>query len=144
VQTDAPSKPARPESAAASDGSSAFLLALAIDALRRPGQRLDSLCADRLPARVADSVRALVDALERGVDRSEQAPLVLLEAVIELSVEGDRGDVGRVVVGRAVLGLVLNRARVLLVEVVDRLLDPLALFEQPLLEVLGVDRRAQG
>jgi hypothetical protein len=82
--------------------------------------------------------------LERGVDRLEQAPLVLLEAVVELAVEGDGGDVGRMVVGGAVLGLVLDRARVFLVEVVDRLLDPLALLEQPRAEMLGVDRRAQG
>jgi hypothetical protein len=82
--------------------------------------------------------------LERGVDRLEQAPLVLLEAVVELAVEGDRGDVRRMVVGGAVLGLVLDRARVFLVEVVDRLLDPLALLEQPRAEVLGVNRRAQG
>jgi hypothetical protein len=82
--------------------------------------------------------------LERSVDRLEQAPLVLLEAVVELAVEGDRGDVGGMVVSGAVLGLVLDRARVFLVEVVDRLLDPLALLEQPRAEVLGVNRRAQG
>jgi hypothetical protein len=82
--------------------------------------------------------------LERSVDSLEQAPLVLLEAVVELAVEGDRGDVGGMVVSGAVLGLVLDRARVFLVEVVDRLLDPLALLEQPRAEVLGVNRRAQG
>jgi hypothetical protein len=82
--------------------------------------------------------------LERRVDRLEQAPLVLLEAVVELAVEGDRGDVGGMVVGGAVLSLVLDRARVFLVEVVDGLLDPLALLEQPRAEMLGVNRRAQG
>jgi hypothetical protein len=112
--------------------------------LRRPGQRLEPFLADRLATGAAGAVGALVDVLERSVDRLEQAPLVLLEAVVELAVEGDSGDVGGMVVSGAVLGLVLDRARVFLVEVVDRLLDPLALLEQPRAEVLGVNRRAQG
>src|SRR5215218_96048 len=119
--------------------STAFLAALAVDAPRRPRQRLESLRGDGLAAPLADPVGAVLDPLERGVDRLEQPLLVALEGRVELAVEGRRGHVARVVVALDLLALVVELAAVLLVDVVERLLRAAPLVEQALLEVLGVE-----
>src|SRR2546421_4256770 len=66
---------------------------------------------------------------------------VLLERARHLPVEGRRGDVARVVVLEVeLLGLVGQRARVLGMDVVDRVDDALSLIEEALPELRCVDR----
>src|SRR4051794_29927569 len=86
VQADAPAKPARPENAVASDGSTPLFLPLAVDALGRPGRRFEPLLGDRLAAVGAGPVRAVRDALEGGVDRVEHSLLVVLQRGVELAI----------------------------------------------------------
>src|SRR5512132_1140209 len=114
LQTDTPAMPGRPDNAIASDGSTSLFLALAVDALGRPGHRLEPLRGDRLAAVGADAVGAVVDALQGRVDRVEHPLLVVLD---------------------------VEQALVVLLQVLERVLGPLALLEQPLAEVFEVERR---
>src|SRR5205085_10155946 len=99
------------------------------------------LLGDRLTAGRAAPVRALLDPLERPVDRPEHLLGVLLERVVDLAVEGRGRRVAEVVVGVPddLLRLVLERARGLFVQVVDRVQDALPLLLEDPAEALGVD-----
>ena len=88
----------------------------AVDALRRPRDRLEALLGDRLAARLADAVRAR----RRCAPAPRRSPSglllgVLLERVVDLAVERRRRRVAEVVVGarRRLAGLVLERPGVL-------------------------------
>src|SRR5262245_4023830 len=118
--------------------STALFPAPAVDALRRPGERFESGLADG-PATVrASAERPLVDTTQGGVDLTQHVPGVVLECVVELAVERRRGRVGHVVVISApraqLTGLVLERAGVLVVEVLDRRDHARALIEEALTE----------
>jgi hypothetical protein len=65
---------------------------------------------------------------------------VLLQRVVDLAVERYRGRLGEVVVERPFARLVLDGARVFLVEVLDRGADALALFLEQLLELGRFER----
>ena len=88
-------------------------------------------------ARRADAVRAGIDALESCVDRAEHVVRCLLERVVDLAIERDRRGLADVVADRRLLGLLSQRPRVLLVEVVERGDDALSLVEQPAAVGLG-------
>ena len=104
--------------------------ALVVDAEARPWDRGQALLADRLAAELAGAVGAVVDALQRGVDLVERLLRALLEALVELAVVRDGRHVGEVVVVAAAADLaelVLDAARVLLVQEGDRAVQPGAL-----------------
>src|SRR5581483_9763682 len=75
-----------------------------------------------------------------GVDRGQRPRRALLERVVDLAIERDRGGLGQVVVDRRLLALVLEGAGVLVVQVLDCVGDALALVEQALPEQIGVER----
>ena len=104
----------------------------------RPG-RLEPFRGDLGTTVDADSVRTVLDAGERGVDRREQPPVGLLERVIDLAVDRLGRGVGHVLIRASrnqLTGLLLERAGVLLVEVVERLDDRLPFLQEQLAEVL--------
>src|SRR5262249_12333333 len=121
--------------------STLLLAALVVDAEHRPRPRLETLVADRLPAPHAVSVAAVLDPRKGAVDRLQDRRSVVLEAVVHLPVERDRRDVAGMVVVRADLLLVRQRPRVLAVQVLDRVDDPLALLEQQTPEMVAVHGR---
>src|SRR6185295_10542320 len=83
---------------AARTRSTPLLLALAVDALSRPGHGFEPLRGDRLATAGADAVGAVLDALQGRIDGVEHALLVVLEGGVELTVVGRGGVVGKVVV----------------------------------------------
>src|SRR5262249_29370198 len=118
--------------------SSALALTLAADAERRPRARLEPFGRDLVAAIRARPVRPVVDALQRAVDLREDVLGVLLERVVELAVvRHGRGVREVVVVDRVLAGFVAERARVLLVQVVDRRLHTLTLLSQEVAETVG-------
>src|SRR5262249_8744679 len=119
--------------------SSALALTLAADAERRPRARLEPFGRDLVAAIRARPVRPIVDALQRAVDLREDVLGVLLERVVELAVvRHGRGVRALVVVARVLAVFVADRARVLLVQVVDRRLHTLTLLPQEVAETVGV------
>ena len=78
--------------------STALCLSRVVDAERRPGIRLEPLRRDLLAAARARPVRAVLDALQRGVDLRQHLLRVLPERVVDLAVERCRGAVADVVV----------------------------------------------
>src|SRR5439155_4962582 len=120
--------------------SAPLVPALALDALHRPRNRLETRRVDRPAARLADPVGALVQPRERPVDRDEHVGGVLLERARHLAIERDGCDVAEMVVLEGqLLGLVAHRPRVLVVDVLDRLENGTPLLLEPLTEMLGVD-----
>src|SRR5262249_55049976 len=84
--------------------------------------------------------RAGVDPCEGGVDLAQHVRRVVLQGSGHLAVEGGGGNVPEVVVLEGgLVRLVRQRTRVLRVDVVDRVDDTLALFEELAPEVLDVD-----
>src|SRR5439155_5529626 len=77
-----------PPSAARAARSTTLPVALAVDAQRRPGQRLEALDGDRPIAIRASPARAFLDPLQRGVDLPEDVPGVLFERLVEFAVVG--------------------------------------------------------
>ena len=73
-----------------------------------------------------------LDPLERRLDPGQHVLGVLLERVVDLAVQGRGGGVGEVVVVRLLLGFVLQRPRVRLVQALDGQRDPVTLVEQDL------------
>ena len=84
-------------------------VARAVDAQRRPGQRLEALLGDLLAAVRADPVGAVLDALQRGLDLPEDVLGVLLEGVVELAVVRLGRRVGEVVVVGGLLAGVVGQ-----------------------------------
>src|SRR5207244_2775697 len=123
--------------------SASLVLSLVLDAEGRPGERFEARGVDRTAAPPAGAVRALDDPLQRHVDRLQRPGRILLERVVELAVERDRGRLGEVVVEPPLLAFVLEGARILVVEVLDRVDDALPLVEQPLAKDLDVERAHQ-
>src|SRR6266516_7708363 len=121
--------------------STPLAAALAIDAERRPRPRFETFRRNLPPAVRAVAVRPVVDSQQRRIDLRQHVLRVFLERVVELAVVRDGGGVSEVVVVHRVLpGLVGDRTRVLLVEVVERRLDALPLLRQRFAEPVGVDR----
>ena len=75
--------------------------------------------------------------------RQEDVLRVLLERVVDLAVDRHGRRLGDVVVGRLVVRLVLDRARVLLVEILDRVEHALPLLLEELTELVDVDSHAR-
>src|SRR3954454_19278382 len=124
---------------------STFSLALAIDAERRVGPCLEPLDGNLLAAVRADPVCAVLDPLQRCIDLRKHVLRVLLERVVELAVVRLCCGVGEMVVERRLLPrLVRKRAGVILLEVLDRGSDALALFEEELAEAVDVERGHAG
>src|SRR5207248_1683958 len=117
--------------------------ALAVDAERSPGIRLQPFARDLLPAVHARAVGAGIDALQRCVDLREHLLRVVAERVVDLSTERRSRGLGEVVVvrRRSFLDLVVERAAMLVAERRERVLDPPALVEKRIAKVLGVDAR---
>src|ERR1051325_10134522 len=116
-----------------------------LGAQRRPGEVLEALRLDWLPACHTGAVRALVDALQCCVDLAEHVRGVLLERVVDLAVDRVGRKVGEMVVAGTlceVAGDVLSRAGILLLKVRDRGEDLAALVLKAGAEVLGVDLSA--
>src|SRR5439155_17996212 len=101
--------------------STPLLPPFAVDALGRPGDGGETLLADRLPTGRALPETAVLDARQRRFDRTQHVLGVLLERVVDLTIERDRSRLGEVVVDRRFLGLIFHRPRVLLMEIVDRI-----------------------
>src|SRR5207237_1112111 len=117
--------------------------ALVVDAERRPRSRAQPFLTDRLAATLAGSVAPVVESGQRAVDLRERLLRAFLEPFVELAVEGDRRHVAEVVVAPApgeLAELVLDVARVLLVQVRDRLDDALPLLVEQSAELGRVDR----
>src|SRR3954467_1522233 len=124
---------------------STFSLALAVDAERRVGPGLESLDGNLFATVRADPVRAVLDPLQRCIDLRKHMLRVLLERVVELAVVRLRCRIGEVVVERRLLPrLVREGAGVILLEVLDRGGDALALLEEELAEVVDVERAHAG
>ena len=108
----------------------------------RPRDRAEPVLADRLAAHLAGAIRAVVDPAERGVDLRQRLLSALGEPLVELAVERRRRRVAEVVVGAAapdLAELVLDGARVLVVEELDRLREARALLVEERPELAGVD-----
>src|SRR6266545_1922028 len=123
--------------------SRALLLALAVDALRGPGDGAEPVLADLLTAGLARPEGSVLDPLEGRVDRCQNVLRVLLERVVDLPIERDRRRLRHVIVDRHLLGLVLDRSGVLLLEILDRIEHAAALREELVAKAIGVDRHGQ-
>src|SRR5262249_9190623 len=103
---------------------------LVVDAEPRPRNRPQPLLGDRLAAHQAAAVRTVVDPAEGGLDLTQRLLDALLEAVVQLALVGLARRVTKVVVVPAepdLAELVLEAARVLVVEEVHGLDEPRAL-----------------
>ena len=93
-----------------------------------------------LPQRSQQAVGAVVDACERRVDRGRATPGVLLERLVDLAVDGRSPWSARWLSALGRVDLVVGaRRRALVVQVLDRADDPLALLQEQRAELLGVD-----
>src|SRR5919108_701715 len=113
----------------------------AIDTQSRPGHRIESFRGDLGAAVDTDAVGAGVDSREGLVDGGEQALVGLFERVVDLAVDGLRRRVGHMLVGTSgdeLPGLVLERSRVLLVEILERVDDSPPFLEQESTERLDI------
>src|SRR5260370_31046775 len=102
---------------------------------------LEALGRDLRAAGRARAVRPVVDPLERCVDQGEHVTGVLLEREVDLPVERGRRRLREMVVacGGDLLDLVVERPRMIVAEVRDRLRHPLALLEERNAELLRID-----
>src|SRR5581483_11387605 len=131
----------RLECPAAAARSPPLRFPFAVDAQRRPWIRLEPLLRNLPVASRARAVGAVVEPLQRRIDRGEHSRRVLLERVVDLAIERDRRRLREVVVlrRRDLLDLVVQPAGMVLAQVRDRAFDPLALVEQKRAKTIGVD-----
>src|SRR4029079_2463778 len=90
-------------------GSAPPLEPLALDALRRPRQRLEAVGRDGLTAPLAIAVRTAVDPAQRRVDRLQQMVSMIADRERHLAVERLAGAVGHVAVVAVLVDGVLHR-----------------------------------